>query len=106
MDFLKTKLVEYGFAVIVAPLAVVAVQAIKHYVRWVENLKAWPKRAFVAVTVTVFVTLGGILGVDFGVSPDTDSITFLTDLDPQAIKVAIGSGLAFLLHALKKAAKK
>jgi hypothetical protein len=106
VDFLKIKLIEYGFAAVAAPLAVLAVQLIKRYVSWVESLKEWPKRAFVTATVTVFVALGGVLGLDFGVTPDTESVDFLMNLDTNAIKVAIGSGLAFLLHALKKAVKK
>ena len=106
MDFFKLKLVEYGFSFIVAPLAVLAVQLLKRYSYWLESLKAWPKRAFVAVTVAIFVIISQVTGVDFGVVADQDNVDFLANLDTNSIKVALGSGLAYALYALKKITKK
>lgn len=105
MDFIKLKLVEYGFAIVVAPMAALAFQLLKRYSKWVDDLPAWPKRAFVAVTVTVFMTLGAITGVDFGITPDTETVDFLTNIDTGTLKVLVSTGLAYLLHALKKTVK-
>ncbi len=106
MEALKLKLVEYGFSFIVAPLAALAVQLFKRYSFWLDTLGAWQKRAFVVVTVTVFLALGQATGVDFGVVAGQSDVGFLTELDTNSIKVAIAAGFAFLLHALKKGLKK
>ena len=103
MDWMKLKLVEYGFALIVGPLAALTVQGLKGYLVWVDGLSAWQKRAFVAVTVTVFTILGQVTGVDFGLTGQ--SLDPLQDLDVETVKVVLGSALAFGLHALKKAVK-
>lgn len=100
------KMVEYGFSFIVAPLAVVVVQFLKRYSYWLDSLTAWPKRAFVVATVTVFVIVGQVTGVDFGVVANQGNVDFLTELDTNAIKVALGAGLAYVIHALKKGMKK
>jgi hypothetical protein len=105
MDFLKFKAVEYGMAFIIAPLAVIVMQALKRYSAWVDAQGPWIKRAFVTVTVFVFVLLAQVTGIDFGVTPGAESLEFLTDLDKNAIKTALGAATAFLIHALKKAGK-
>lgn len=105
MDFFKLKLVEYGFALVAGPLAAIAVQLFKRYSYWLDSLSAWQKRAFVAVTVTVFTAIGAVTGVDFGITAGQDNVDFLSNLDTEAIKVALGSGLAYLLHAIKKMKK-
>lgn len=105
MDFLKLKLVEYGFAIIVAPMAMLVFQLLKRYSSWVDSLPAWTKRAFVAVTVTMFLTIGAITGIDFGITPDTETLDFLSGIDTGTMKVLISSALAYLLHALKKTVK-
>lgn len=105
MDFLKIKLIEYGFAVIVAPVAAIVFQLLKRYSSWVDNLGEWPKRAFVAVTVFAFVALGQVTGVDFGVTAEAESLAFIQDIDAATIKVVLGSALAYLLHAVKKQLK-
>lgn len=104
MDFIKLKLVEYGMAFVIAPLAVIVVQALKRYSGWVESLPAWQKRVFVAATVLGFTALGHALGVDFGVKGE--DLGFLANLDQTTIETLLGSAVAFGIHALKKAAKK
>lgn len=101
MDWLKLKAIEYGFALIVGPLAALTVQGLKAYLLWVDGLTAWQKRAFVLVTVTVFTLLGQVTGVDFGVA-DGD-LSKLQAVDVEAVKVAIGGLFAMGLHAVKKA---
>lgn len=103
MDFIKIKLLEYGMAFIIAPLAVLFMQYLKKYSAWVEKQAAWTKRAFVTVTVMVFVVLGQVTGVDFGVTTDTESLDFLANVDLTAVKTILGAAVAFLIHALKKA---
>jgi glucan phosphoethanolaminetransferase (alkaline phosphatase superfamily) len=105
MDFLKLKLVEYGMAFVIAPLAVLVVQWLKKYSVWVEKQGPWMKRSFVAVTVFVFAVLAQVTGVDFGVTTE-ESLTFLANIDHTTIETLLGTATAFLLHALKKAAKK
>lgn len=105
-DFLKIQLVEYGVSFLIAPLAVLVVQWFKKYSFWLDSLKAWPKRAFVAVTVSVFVAISNATGVDFGVTAGQESVDFLANLDVSVIKVALGSAAAFAIHAIKKAIKK
>ena len=104
MDALKLKLVEYGFALIVGPLAALTVQALKSYLVWVDGLSVWQKRAFVMVTVTVFTLLGQVTGVDFGIK-DGD-LSALAAVDTEAIKVVLGTLMAMAMHAVKKALKK
>lgn len=101
MDFLKIKLVEYGFSIIVAPLAMYIFQLLKKYSYWVDALPVWTKRAFVTVTVVVFLAIGAVTGLDFGVAADTTTLDFLKDVDTAAIKTALAAGLAFLLHSMK-----
>jgi small neutral amino acid transporter SnatA (MarC family) len=103
MDALKIKLMEYGMAFIIAPLAVLFMQYLKKYSAWVEKQAAWTKRAFVTVTVMVFVVLGQVTGVDFGITTETDSLDFLANIDLTAIKTILGAATALLIHALKKA---
>ncbi|UOF81212.1 hypothetical protein [Caudoviricetes sp.] len=103
---LKLKLFEYGFALVAGPLAAIAVQLLKRYSFWLDSLSAWQKRAFVLVTVTVFTALGAATGADFGVVAGQENVDFLTTIDTEAIKVALGAGVAFLLHALKPKKKK
>lgn len=105
MDFIKIKLVEYGMAFIVAPLAVILVQLLKRYSVWVDQQGPWMKRSFVAVTVFVFSVLAQVTGIDFGVTAE-ESIGFLANIDATTIETLLGTATAFLLHALKKAAKK
>lgn len=106
MDFLKLKLVEYGFAFVVGPLAALIFQLLKRYSYWVDSLKEWPKRAFVTVTVAVFVALGSVTGVDFGATADTETLDFLANIDTTALKTALGAAVAFLLHWIRKSVKK
>lgn len=101
MEWAKLKLVEYGFALIVGPLAALTVQALKSYLLWVDGLAVWQKRAFVLVTVTVFTLLGAVTGVDFGVKEGDLSQVALVDVE--TVKVAIGALFAMGLHAVKKA---
>jgi hypothetical protein len=104
MDFIKLKLVEYGMAFVVAPLAVIIVQYLKKYSAWVESRAAWEKRVLVAATVLVFTALGHALGVNFGVNGD--NLDFLANVNQATIETVLGSATAFLIHALKKASKK
>jgi len=104
MDWFKIKAIEYGFALVVGPLAVVTVQGLKAYVAWVEQLSVWKKRAFVVVTVTVFTLLGQVTGVDFGLRGD--DITALASTDVEAIKVVLGSAFAMILHAASRPKKR
>jgi len=106
MDFLKLKLAEYGFALVVGPLAAFVFQLLKRYSYWIDSLKAWPKRAFVTVTVAAFVAFGSLTGVDFGVTADAETLDFLANVDIAALKTALGAGAAFLLHWLHKSVKK
>ena len=101
MDSIKLKLIEYGFSLVAAPLTFVVVQLFKRYSFWLDTLGAWQKRAFVVATVTAFVAIGAATGADFGVVAGQDNVDFLTNLDTGAIKVALGAGLAFLLHAIR-----
>lgn len=103
MDFIKIKLVEYGMAFVIAPLAVLFMQYLKKYSAWVDKQGPWIKRAFVTVTVMVFVLLGQVTGIDFGVTTDTTSLDFLADVDTTAMKTILGAAAAFFIHALKKA---
>lgn len=104
MDTLKLKLVEYGFALIVGPLAALTVQGLKSYLVWVDGLSVWQKRAFVMVTVTVFTLLGQVAGMDFGIK-DGD-LSALMALDVETVKVLLASLFAMGLHAVKKMVKK
>jgi len=104
MDFLKLKLVEYGMAFVIAPLAVVAVQALKRYSVWVEAQKPWVKRGVVIVTVFAFTAIGHWAGVDFGITGD--DLGSLATIDQTAIETVLGAAVAFGIHAAKKAAKK
>ena len=104
MDWMKLKLVEYGMAFVIAPLAVVVVQALKRYSVWVEAQKPWVKRAVVIVTVFAFTAIGHWAGVDFGIVGD--DLGFLGTIDQTAIETVLGAAVAFGIHAAKKAAKK
>ena len=104
MDFLKLKLVEYGMAFVIAPLAVIVVQALKRYSSWVDSRAAWQKRLLVAATVLGFTVAGHALGVDFGIKGD--DLGFLANLDQTTIETMLGSAVAFGIHALKKAQAK
>jgi hypothetical protein len=104
MDFLKLKLVEYGMAFVVAPLAVVIVQMLKRYSSWVESRSAWEKRVLVGATVLGFTVAGHALGVDFGITGD--DLGFIANLDQTTIETILGSAVAFAIHALRKATKK
>ena len=98
---LKLKLFEYGFALVAAPLAAVAVQLFKRYSAWLDSQSASVKRVAVVATVYVFLAIGKATGVDFGIEPGQTDTSFLTDLPVDAIKTALGAGVAFLLHSLK-----
>jgi hypothetical protein len=104
MDFLKLKVVEYGMAFVIAPLAVIVMQALKRYSVWVDTQKPWVKRAVVIVTVFAFTALGHWAGVDFGITGD--DLGFLATIDQTAIETVLGAAVAFGIHAAKKAAKK
>jgi len=104
MDFVKLKLVEYGMALVIAPLAVVAMQALKRYSAWVEEQNAWVKRVVVVATVFAFTAIGHWAGVDFGIVGD--DLGFLSTIDQTAIETVLGAAVAFGLHAAKKAVKK
>ena len=104
MDFLKLKLVEYGMAFVIAPLAVLIVQYLKKYSLWVDTRSAWQKRVIVAVTVLGFTALAHVTGVDFGVKGD--DLGFLANLDQTTIETLLGSLVAFAIHAVQKAQAK
>lgn len=101
MDFLKLKLVEYGMALVIAPLAVIVVQTLKRYSWWVDTRPAWQKRVLVAATVLAFTALAHATGIDFGVKGD--DLGFIATLDQTTIETLLGSALAFAIHAVKKA---
>lgn len=104
MDFLKLKLIEYGMAFVIAPLAVALMQAAKRYSFWVDSRSPWVKRALVAATVLAFTLLAHFTGVDFGVKGD--DLGFLANLDQTTIETLLGSLVAFAIHAVKKAQAK
>jgi len=104
MDFMKLKVIEYGIAWIVGPLAALTMQGLKHYVAWVDGLDVWKKRAFVVVTATVFTLLGQVMGVEFAINGN--DISALAAVDQETVKVALASLLAMGLHWAKKALKK
>lgn len=104
MDFLKLKLIEYGMVLVIAPLAVIIMQALKRYSFWVDTRSAWVKRALVAATVLAFTVLAHFTGVDFGVKGD--DLGFLANLDQTTIETLLGSLVAFGIHAAKKAQSK
>lgn len=104
MDFLKLKLVEYGMALVIAPLAVIIMQGLKRYSSWVDAQGPWVKRVIVAATVLAFTVLAHYTGVDFGVKGD--DIGFLANLDQTTIETLLGSLVAFAIHAVKKAQSK
>jgi hypothetical protein len=104
MEFLKLKLVEYGMAFVIAPLAVVVMQMLKRYSAWVDAQNAWVKRAFVLVTVFAFTVLAHRTGLNFGVIGE--DLSFLGTLDQATIETVLGAAAAYLLHALQKARTK
>lgn len=104
MDWLKLKVLEYGFALIVAPLAYALIQWAKTYSGWVDSLSPWKKRSFVVVTATVLTILGGTIGVDFGVT-EANFASAMAALDVEAVKAALAAAGAMGLHAIRKASK-
>lgn len=104
MDFVKLKALEYGLAWLVGPLAMLAMQGLKRGVAAVELLPAWQKRTVVVFLATVFTVLGQVLGVDFGVTPD--SLEGLTAITHETAKIAVAAAIAFALHWAKRVVKK
>lgn len=104
MDVLKLKALEYAMAWLVGPLAMLAMQGLKRGVAAVDLLPAWQKRAVVVLLATGFTLLGQVLGVDFGVTPD--SLEGLTLITHDTAKIAVAAALAFALHGLKRVVKK
>lgn len=100
MSWFKMQAIELGMSFVIGPLAAVTMQLLKQLVGVVEAMPAWQKRAVVVFLATVFTVLGQLLGVDFGVTPE--SISGLAALSEETLKVAIASAVAFGLHWLKK----
>lgn len=100
MSWFKMQAIELGMSFVIGPLAAVTMQLLKQLVGVVESMPAWQKRAVVVFLATVFTVLGQLLGVDFGVTPE--SISGLAALSEETVKVAIASAVAFGLHWLKK----
>lgn len=100
MSWFKMQAIELGMSFVIGPLAAVTMQMLKQTVTVVEALPAWQKRGVVVFLATVFTVLGQVLGVDFGVTPE--SVSGLATLSEDTVKVALASVLAFGLHWLKK----
>lgn len=99
MDFLKLKAVEYALSVVVAPLAMLAMQALKVGVREVDELPAWQKRGVVVAVAALFTAIGNLAGVNFGVSGE--SVDGLLTVPAATVETAIASLLAMGLHWVK-----
>lgn len=99
MDFIKLKVVEYGLSLVVAPLAMLAMQWLKVGVRQVDALPAWQKRGVVVAVAALFTALGHMAGVDFGVSGE--SIDGLETVPAATVETAIAAVIAMALHWIK-----
>jgi hypothetical protein len=103
VDFLKLKVVEYGLSLVVAPLAMLAMQWLKVGVRQVEALPAWQKRGVVVAVAALFTALGNLAGVNFGVSGE--SVDGLATLPVATVETAIAALIAMALHWIKNKRK-
>jgi hypothetical protein len=101
VGWLKMQAIEYGLTLIVAPLAVLVMQGLKRTADQVEQLPPWAKRGTVVAIAAACTAAGHVLGVDFGVTPETG----LAAIPQGAVETAIAAALAMALHALKPAKK-
>ena len=103
MDWIKLKALEYGLALLVAPLAMVTVQGLKLGVRQVDALPAWQKRGVVLAVAALFTALGNLAGVNFGVTPE--SVEGLATVPAATIETVLAALIAMALHWIKNKRK-
>jgi hypothetical protein len=89
--------------VIVGPLTFVVMQGLKALSATIDALPPTAKRIAVMVVATLLTFLGSWAGVDFNCDPEA-AVNCLSTIDQDAVKAAVATGLAFVLHLAKKKA--
>lgn len=87
--------------VIIGPLTFVVMQGLKALSATIDALPPVAKRIAVMVVATLLTILGSWAGVDFNCDPEA-AVNCLATLDQDAVKAALATALAFVLHLAKK----
>lgn len=108
-DFLSMKMLAMAVTFIIGPLTYLAVRHIKQFWLWLNRQPATAQRAFVLVIAFVLTAGAQAAGLtlpsecaDVGLGTLTDTCQSAL-AGPVFVKSVLSAGIAFLLHALKKA---
>jgi hypothetical protein len=87
--------------VIIGPLTFLVMQGLKALSATIDKLPPTAKRIAVMVVATFLTFLGSWAGVDFNCDPEA-AVNCLSTIDQDAVKAAVATGLAFVLHLAKQ----
>lgn len=102
MNWVKLQALTLVIPMLLGPLAYWIIQTLKRNSQWVDNLSPLFKKGAVFLCVTGLVTLSNLGGIPINCNVDGNLTDCVNQLSPEAVKVALGTVAAMLMHKVKK----